>query len=263
MFRKQLFYLSILFLPVMLLSGCEGGFDFVYDEPPVVTPVQGQVYVDASSWTEWHYLDLAAVSEKSAEDEDYDASGAFETYSIPMTATGDIETETGHGRPGQYQYWYDVWGEGLSKNEFRQFTPCEAQQEPESWTFAVHRDNVRTNPDVVSGVWESQLTDISAVTSALTASATFTADEWSENEVWSDQSKMLSCLVSSQGIKVSKVLSSWLKMSIPPIPPAFAHNNHVFILAMRDGTFAALQLADYIGPNGTKCCLTINYKYPL
>lgn len=263
MFRKLSFYFLSLVLPTMVLSGCEGTFDFVYDDPPVIQPVQGQLYIDASSWTKWHYLDLVAVSERAREDKDYDASSAFVTCDIPMKASGEPETETGHHKPGVYLYWFDVLGEGLGNNEFREFTPCAAQEEPESWTFAVHRDNVRTNPAVVKGVWESSITDISAVTSSESAGAVFTADEWSENEVWCDQSLMLKCLVASQGINVSKPLSGWLTMSIPPIPPVFAHNNHVFILAMHDGTYAALQLADYVGPGGKKCCLTINYKYPL
>ena len=46
------------------------------------------------------------------------------------------------------------------------------------------------------------------------------------------------------------------------MPPQFVHNNHVFILRLNDGTYAALQLEDYLSPTGTKCYLTINYKYP-
>jgi hypothetical protein len=91
---------------------------------------------------------------------------------------------------------------------------------------------------------------------------TFTEDEWSENEVWDDQSTMLQCYVPSQGIMINKVLSSWLTMDIPPMPPAFTYNNHVFILRLQDGTYAALQLANYLSPKGTKCYLAINYKYP-
>ncbi len=263
MLKKISFYILSLILPAMVLSGCEGGFDFVYDEPPTIEPAKWQVYIDASSWTEWHYLDLVAVSEQTKDNESYDASSAFVTMAIPMKATGDAETVNGHRKPGQYKYWYDIFGGGLSKNEFREFIPTASQPEPESWTFAVHRDNVRTNPAVVKGVWESPLTDISEANPTILADAKFTADEWSENEVWSDASTMMSLIVPSQGINTNKVLSGWLTMSLPPIPPAFAHNNHVFILSMQDGTFAALQLADYISPKGTKCCLTINYKYPL
>ena len=91
---------------------------------------------------------------------------------------------------------------------------------------------------------------------------TFTEDEWSENEVWDSQDQMLMCLVPSQGIRVNKVLSSWLTTKIPPMPPAFTHDNHVFVLRLKDGTYAALQLENYLSATGTKCWLTINYKYP-
>lgn len=83
-----------------------------------------------------------------------------------------------------------------------------------------------------------------------------------ENEVWDSQSQMLQSLVPSQGIKLNRVLSSWLKMIIPPMPPQFVHNNHIFILRLADSTYAALQLEDYLSLTGTKCYLTINYKYP-
>ena len=90
----------------------------------------------------------------------------------------------------------------------------------------------------------------------------FTEDEWTENEVWDSQDQMLLGNVPSQGIEINKVLSSWLCMDIPPMPPAFSMNNHVFILRLNDGSYAALQLENYLSPNGTKCHLTINYKYP-
>ena len=51
-------------------------------------------------------------------------------------------------------------------------------------------------------------------------------------------------------------------MKIPPMPPAFSLNNHVFILRLKDGTYAALQLENYQSSTGKKCWLTINYKYP-
>ncbi|MBQ8056332.1 MAG: hypothetical protein IJ270_05925, partial [Paludibacteraceae bacterium] len=61
---------------------------------------------------------------------------------------------------------------------------------------------------------------------------------------------------------VNKLLSSWITVNIPPVPPSFSFNNHVFILRLKDGTYAALQLENYISPTGKKCYLTINYKYP-
>ena len=248
---------------LLLMTGCEGAFDWVYDEPQTILATQGQVYIDASDWSKWYYMDLPSVRDLTEADPDYDVAQSIQEYSIPMTATGEQTTTHPTEQSGQYMYWFDCFGLGVTNNEFRHFTPTATQEEPDSWTFAIHRNNVRTNPLTVNGVWESQLTDIEAVTATLYSTATFTPDEWSENEVWDDQSTMLSCLVPSQGINVNKVLSSWLTMEIPPMPPAFSHNNHVFIISLKDGTFAALQLADYLSPTGTKCCMTIKYKYPL
>ena len=129
------------------------------------------------------------------------------------------------------------------------------------WSIAVHRNNVRTNG---GAVFETSYTRIDQLpeSSEAFADMPFTEDIWTENEVWDSQTQMLQSLVPSQGIKVNRVLSSWLTMRIPPMPPQFVHNNHVFILRLNDGTYAALQLEDYLSPTGTKCYLTINYKYP-
>lgn len=91
---------------------------------------------------------------------------------------------------------------------------------------------------------------------------TFTEDEWSENDVWDGQEKMLLGLVPSQGIKINRLLSSWLIVKVPPMPPEFIMDSRVFVLRLNDGTYAALQLDNYLSPQGEKCFMTINYKYP-
>ena len=245
----------------LLLTACEGLFGGIYDEAPETAKqevaaqgdtISGTLYIDASSWTDWYYIDLRAMVDSVAAGKSIPQD--FTAYPIPTTLTG-----VGDGKTGIYTYWFDVWGQGISVNEFRNFKPIDPQPEPPNWTFAVHRNNVRTNGGTV---YETALTDIKDVRK-ITDDGLFTPDEWSEKTVWADQSQMLSSLVGSQGIKVNKVLSSWLRVDIPPMPPAFTLNNHVFILRLNDGTCAALQLENYQSTKGVKCCLTINYKYPL
>lgn len=250
-----------LFAAALILSACHGVFDG-YDDPEVkVQTTEGQFYVEASNWQKWYYIDLKAVNEEVTKNPKYDASSAIVERDIPMTPTGEQEPTTGHHRPGQYMYWFDAWGQGLTVNEFRYYTPTASQPDPASWTLAFHRDNVRTNG---CAVHETTLTSMDQLppSSSVYAGEKFTEDTWSENQVWTDQSQMLTCLVPSQGIAINRLLSSWLIMSLPPIPPKFTHNNHVFILRLSDGSYGALQLENYISPGGTKCCLTINYKYP-
>ena len=225
----------------LTLSGCHGVLDGLYDEAEEeVVLKEGQLYVDASSWTDWYYIDLNAVKDGVVK------------MGIPIGK---------QGAGGLYTYWYDVFGEGLSNHEFRSFTPMAEQPEPESWHLAVHRNNVRTNG---GAAYETSYTSMDALPESSEAfkEMTFTEDTWNELDVWAVRGQMLNGLIGNQGIEVNPVLSKWLNVSIPPMPPAFTLNNHVFIVRFSDGTYAALQLENYVSTTGTKCCLTINYKYP-
>ncbi|MBQ0050226.1 MAG: HmuY family protein, partial [Bacteroidales bacterium] len=86
---------------------------------------------------------------------------------------------------------------------------------------------------------------------------------WNENWVWVAQDRMLSGIIGCQGICINPVLSSWLEVNLPPIPPSFTHDKHVFLLRTASGELAALQLQNYMNAAGTKCHLTINYRFPL
>ena len=244
-----------------MLTACNGIFDDIYDQPKPVVPAKGQLVIDATSWTDWYYVSLPRL-QRLAEDGDEDAllkaQSEFEKRPIPFALSEGSEWD---GRSGQYLYWFDVWGEGIQNNEFRQFTKTDAQQDPEEWSFAVHRNNVRTNGGAVLETTYTSMDELPESSEAF-RNMTFTEDEWSENAVWNSQGQMLQGYVPSQGIEVNKVLSSWLSMEIPPMPPSFSLNRHVFILRLKNGSYAALQLENYLSPNGKKCYLTINYKYP-
>lgn len=242
--RKTHGLFLLLVASVLLLSACSGIAGGLYDDPPTSLPArEGQFVVDATSWSDWYYFDMTTDS-------------LIGPVPIPMALTGESD-----GKSGQYMYWFDVFGEGIEKNEFKSYTPCDPQPDPEHWTLAFHRNNVRTNG---GAVLKTEYTDIKQLpeSSDSFANMSFTEDVWTENEVWDSQSQMLQSMVPSQGIKINRVLSSWLKLKVPPMPPQFVYNNHVFILRLADGTYAALQLADYISPSGAKCFLTVNYKYP-
>ena len=138
---------------ILMLTSCNGIFDDIYDQPKEIVPAKGQLLIDATSWTDWYYVDLnllQRLTEAGDEEALMKAQTEFVAYPIPMTATGEKdESEAGHeaatqGRKaGQYMYWFDVFGEGYQKNSFSYYTPTEGQEEPEEWTLAVHRNNVR------------------------------------------------------------------------------------------------------------------------
>ena len=154
-----------------------------------------------------------------------------------------------------------MFGIGITNNEFRSFAPTARQDEPASWSIAVHRNNVRTNGGAAYETNYTSMDELPA-SSEYFRDAPFTEDKWNEKDVWTIQDQMLQGLIGNQGIEVNPVLSSWLKVELPPLPPAFILNSHVFIIRLQDGTFAAIQLKNYQNAAGKKCCLTINYKYP-
>ena len=106
----------LLALSLLLLSSCEGLFDDIYDAPLEEEAAgKEQLYIDASSWTEWHYIDFEAIADSLQSNSLYNPSNAVVTYAIPTEA---IE---GDGKSGIYTYWYDVFGAGIANHEFRSF----------------------------------------------------------------------------------------------------------------------------------------------
>ena len=230
------------------LTGCNGIMDGIYDDD---IPRSGNVItVDASNWKNWYYIDLHALTNQSSAGQEQ----TFEPYAIPTTLTDEWD-----GESKICTYWYDVFGEGLQHNEFRGSINVDAQPEPEHWDIALHRDNVRTNG---GEVWQTTTQDITSPSLTAPLAGTGEADTWNETDVWMDQSQMFTGVIGNQRIKTNRLLSSWLSIQIPPIPPSFTYNGNVFIVRLKDGTYAALRLADYRS-KGTNCIMTIEYRYPL
>ena len=256
---REIISVAVAGVCITVLTACNGIFDDIYDEPQKdVVPAKGQLIVDATSWSDWYYIDLKQLQRLTEEGDEeglQKAQTEHVSYPIPMTLSGDSD-----GRSGQYLYWFDVFGEGIDHNEFRSYTPCDAQQEPAEWSIAIHRNNVRTNGGAVLKTQYTSIDD-QPESSDYFKGQTFAEDEWSQNEVWDSQDQMLLGLVPSQGINVNHVLSSWLTFKFN-VPPDYIPDSHVFVLRLKDGTCAALQLQDYLSPAGKKCWLTINYKYP-
>ena len=243
---------------MFVCPSCEGIFENVYDSPAEETVVTraGQLYLDASDWEEWHYIDFDALADSIAANEDYNTSLAWQTCGIPLSGASP------DGRSGIYTYWYDVFGVGIENSEFQSYSETSAQEEPEKWSLAIHRNNVRLNGGAAAPTDYKEIDELPETKDFLT-SLEFVGDEWNEKDVWVFREKMLSGIVGNQGIEINQVLSSWLSMDIPPMPPAFTRDSRVFIVKFPNGRHAALQLQDYVSAAGVKCCLTINYKYPL
>ena len=251
---------------MILLSGCQGILGGIYDEAemPDAATVEGRLYIDASDWEAWHYIDLAALADSTAANPQFNTSSLWTTIPVPTDYEGteSVNVMPAPGSAGIYTYWFDVFGHGVSVSEFREFTPARAQPEPERWTIAVHRNNFRTNGCLVAETDYGSIGELPTGGDWLD-NLQYESDEWTDNEVWTVQDRMLLGLIGCQGISVNRVLSRCLQMVIPPMPPLFVLDSHVFNIRLPDATYAAFQLADYMDASGTKCRFRINYKYPV
>lgn len=243
-----------------LAASCDGVLGGIYDEASQeeTDVAAGQIYIDATSWTDWYYIDLDSlvdIANKGDAAALQRAQTTFTAWPIPQTE----DKEAMRDSSGIYTYWFDIFGKGMSNYERRGYKPTAPQPEPDHWTIAIHRDNVRTNG---GSAYETAYTSMDEVPDSAQAfaDATFTPDTWSERDVWVDRTNMLNCLMGNQGIRINTVLSSWLTLNIPPIPPTYTFNSHVFILRTQSGELFALQLQNYMNNQGTACWLRINYR---
>ena len=243
---------------LLMASACNGVFDDIYDTPSNATNVmQGQLFVNATSWKDWYYVD-------------FDSLQQYVERRIRLVCRGL--------RPSSQLIQYQQLEHHLT--EKRVYIPIGSmslERVSQSMSGVVTHQQEH-NQSLHHGVLHSIGTMFGRteeqcwkpVTLPLTSyqrtvqsyRSCFTGDEWSESEVWADQSQMLSGIIGCQGITINKVLSSWLRINIPPMPPQFTLNSHVFIIRLKNGKYAAVQLKNYMDTSGTKCWLTINYKYP-
>ena len=257
--------LAVLF-PLIAVS-CNGLFSSVYDDADdnKTETTESQIIMDASSWQNWYYISfdsLEALREQGDMAKLKYAQTHFTPYPIPVTPTGDkTASHPAQGTTGLYTYWYDIFGQGLSKNEFRAFAPTATQAEPDHWDRAIHYADARTNGGAVLKTSYTSIDDLPA-SSADFSGTEFTPDEWSESDVWADQTEQLNKILGCQGININKVLSSWLQVEMKSLPPLFTLDSHVFLIRLKSGRYAAVQLKNYMDANGDKGILTINYKYP-
>ena len=95
---KNIFILFVAAVSVSALTACNNLFDDIYDKPQEIVPAKGQVIIDATSWTNWYYVDLNRLHQLTLEGNEealIKAQTEFEAYPIPMEATGDrVDTPT-------------------------------------------------------------------------------------------------------------------------------------------------------------------------
>lgn len=204
---------------LLLFPSCDGIFENIYDSPQTSKKDEygfvdvdlvnniGTIYVDASSYTRWIYLNF--------HDQSID--------SVNIVNGGE-----------------EYAGE---------------------WDMAVHRYEAKTND---GSVLETEFTDLKTFKAAGTIpTGDFIKDVETDSTIITDMSDMINGNIGYAHGKVNLKLSEWLKRDLSTMPPVYTLSNKVYVVKLKDGTKAAVKLANIMNEVYDKGFLTINYIYPV
>ena len=211
--------------------------------------------------TGWRTLGAAVILSLPA------CNGIFEgIYDKPSTATGndygfvivDEGSRTGriHINATDYTEWHyvDLHGKQVTT------TPV-GEAAPETWDFAVHRYDTKTNGGTV---WESQAGSFDALPAPESVSeAQWTEDEWTTDRITIDMSQMMDGIILYAEDYWNPTLSRWLNVDTSTMPPIYTLSGKIYLLRLKDGTCAALRLANFMNDAAVKGYMTIDYLYPV
>lgn len=246
--RRRYNAAAALCLASVLMVGCDGIFDGIYDRPVTDAdlhlgfndsgiPARFTILLDARDYDRWLYLDLHART--------------LDTRPVPRNLTGAWDGQSTRVR-------YHVVG---TRYEFLEEVPVDAQDTPREWDLAIHHFDVRTNGG------EAAVTDyatVDAVPGAVdNAALAFTPDCWTRHQCIVDLSGMFDRNIWYQASMVNPVLTEWVRMDFSTPPPKYEASRKVYLLRLADGSMAAMQLKAYMSEAGTKGFLTIDVRYPL
>ena len=129
------------------------------------------------------------------------------------------------------------------------------------WDLAVHRWETKTNN---GSAIETEFTDLNAFLSAAKMpEGKYVEDIETDSTIILDMSHMMEGEIVYAKGKINPLLSTWVNRDMSSMPPIYSMNNKVFVVKLKDGTSAALQLSNYMNDKYEKGFLTIKYVYPL
>lgn len=219
---RKIFSIAMMGMAVLSFSSCDGILDDIYDDPVETSEddSQGGITTDDSSNRGQLYIDAT----------DYYSWIYFDINTLTLdTLTIDLDADD------------------------------PLADEPESWTLAFHRWDVRTNGGAGLETEYTSLDDLEA--SGVIPEGEYVEDEWYEY-VSVDMSGMMSGNIGYMSCYVNLEIGKWMDVSTSTMPPTYTPSGKVYMLRLSDGTYMALILSNYLNSSGSKGYLTIDYIYP-
>lgn len=138
---------------------------------------------------------------------------------------------------------------------------------PDSWTFALHRYDCKTNG---GSVCETAFTSIDEFRSAVESGlftlpdeTEFTAD--TDEEIIIDMSHMVEGILIYARSQVNVVMTRWLDVALVTMPPIYTQSGKVYLVRYPDGNDAAVRFTGFTNPYyyDAKGYISFEYIYPV
>ena len=90
----------------------------------------------------------------------------------------------------------------------------------------------------------------------------YVEDVWTTAKIAIDMSGMMDGNIVYMESYYNEELSKWLNVDKSNMPPTYTLSNKVYMVKLKDGTYAAVRLTNYMNASGVKGFMTIDYIYP-
>lgn len=190
-------------------------------------------------------------------------NGMFESiYDDPIE--GEMEIKEGSFsqiNTTEYTNWVYI---NLSE---RKATTVEIGEEhnseiPAEWHLAIHRYDIKTNEGAVCQTIYTSIDDLKA-NGQLPAEEDFMKDEWTTDKIAIDMSGMMEGNIIYTEDYRNAILSGWLNVDTSSMPPIYTMSNQVYLIRLKDNTYAAIRFTNYTNARGVKGYIDFDFLYPL
>lgn len=133
---------------------------------------------------------------------------------------------------------------------------------PAEWDIAIHRYDIKTNGGAAIQTTYTSIDDLKA-SGKLPDANDFVEDEWTTDKIAIDMSGMMEGNIVYAEDYRNTALSGWLNVDTSTMPPIYTMSNQVYLIQLKDNTYAAIRFTNYTNARGVKGYIDFDYLYPL
>ena len=150
----------------------------------------------------------------------------------------------------------------INATEYTEIGEEHKSEIPAKWDLAIHRYDIKTNEGAAFQTTYTSIDDLKA-SGKLPAEENFVKDEWTTDKIAIDMSGMMEGNIKYTEDYRNDILSGWLNVDTSSMPPIYTMSNQVYLIRLKDNTYAAIRFTNYTNARGIKGYIDFDFLYPL